>query len=146
VENVENSFGELIPNMPRYLFVSCFNSASLSFLTHLFLIIIDIFLYLWLFGRSVWKRMRDFVTPFVVTYVHFLDYKDVKWWKRNSNFIITVTNLWNIWRHIVYNWIKHHHYHHHHHHHHYHQHYHHHYHHHPYYLSKHQHYHHHHYV
>jgi hypothetical protein len=35
-----------------------FVSASLSFMDPLFFIIIDIFLYLCLFGWSVWKRME----------------------------------------------------------------------------------------
>jgi hypothetical protein len=41
-----------------FLFLSLFASASLSFMDPLFLIIIDIFLYLCLFGWSVWKRIE----------------------------------------------------------------------------------------
>jgi hypothetical protein len=43
----------------RYIYIlSCVVSASLSFMDPLFLIIIDIFLYLRLFGWFVWKRIE----------------------------------------------------------------------------------------
>jgi hypothetical protein len=53
----------------RYLFFTRYSSAFVSFICHLFFVVIYIYLFLCLFGWSVWRI--NFVTHFVLICVYF---------------------------------------------------------------------------
>jgi hypothetical protein len=60
------------PHPGSQVFISCFCSLKLSFICHLSLVIILIFLYLCLFGWSVFTYRKYFVAPLVVIYLIYL--------------------------------------------------------------------------